>query len=421
MNEKKLGCIVLAASVLALLSCGKGKDKDEEAAGAEEAAATPVQVAAVTTGSIDRMVEADAVLFPIHQASLMPKISTPVKQFFVNRGDHVKAGQLVATLENRDLVATERESTANLEQAQAGYRTISEATVLEDQTKAQSDATATKAAVDAAQKVYDSRMDLLNQGAIARKLVDDAKLALVQAQAANANATRHLQALQSVGRKEQIAGAQAQVDAARARTQNAQAQISYSELHSPIDGVVAERSVFQGEMASAGNALMTIVEISQVIAKANLPVNDAAEVKVGMPAAIAFNGEDTPGRVTVVSPAVDPNTTTVQVWVQAANPGERLKPGSAVHISIKASTMRSVALIPAAALLNSDEGGQKVMVVDAKLVAHDRPVQVGVRQGDKAQIVKGLNGGEKVVTVGGLGLDDKSKVKIVTGKEDNGQ
>ena len=421
MNEKKLGCIVLAASVLALLSCGKGKDKDEEAAGAEEAAATPVQVAAVTTGSIDRVVEADAVLFPIHQASLMPKISTPVKQFFVNRGDHVKAGQLVATLENRDLVATERESTANLEQAQAGYRTISEATVLEDQTKAQSDATATKAAVDAAQKVYDSRMDLLNQGAIARKLVDDAKLALVQAQAANANATRHLQALQSVGRKEQIAGAQAQVDAARARTQNAQAQISYSELHSPIDGVVAERSVFQGEMASAGNALMTIVEISQVIAKANLPVNDAAEVKVGMPAAIAFNGEDTPGRVTVVSPAVDPNTTTVQVWVQAANPGERLKPGSAVHISIKASTMRSVALIPATALLNSDEGGQKVMVVDAKLVAHDRPVQVGVRQGDKAQIVKGLNGGEKVVTVGGLGLDDKSKVKIVTGKEDNGQ
>jgi multidrug efflux pump subunit AcrA (membrane-fusion protein) len=408
MNRKNL--TILAVCALVLLSCGKGKDKDDEAAGAENAAATPVQVAAVTTGSIDRVVEADAVLFPIHQASLTAKISAPVKQFFVNRGDHVKAGQLVATLENRDLVAAERESTANLEQAQSGYRTISQATVLEDQTKAQSDATATKQALEAAQKVYDSRVELLNQGAIARKLVDDAKVALVQAQTAYTNAARHLLALRNVSRKEQIAAAQAQVDAARARTQNAQAQISYSELHSPIDGVVADRSIFPGEMASAGTALMTIVEISQVIAKANLAVNDAAEVKVGMPATITFNGEDTPGKVTVVSPAVDPNTTTVQVWVQGANPGERLKPGSAVHISIKASTLRNVALIPATALLNSDEGGQKVMVVDAKSVAHDRPVLVGVRQGDRAQILKGLAEGEQVVTVGGLGLDDKSKV-----------
>jgi multidrug efflux system membrane fusion protein len=69
--------------------------------------------------------------------------------------------------------------------------------------------------------------------------------------------------------------------------------------------------------------------------------------------------------------------------------------------------------------LNSDEGGQKVMVVDSKMEAHDRPVQVGVRQGDKAQILKGLNAGEHVVTVGGLGLDDKAKVKISSGREED--
>src|SRR5580700_8997912 len=100
--------ILLILCTLALLSCAK---KAEEAADTENAA-TPVQVAAAATGSIDRVVEADAVLWPVHQASLTPKISAPVKQFFVNRGDHVKAGQLVATLENRDLVAAERESSA---------------------------------------------------------------------------------------------------------------------------------------------------------------------------------------------------------------------------------------------------------------------------------------------------------------------
>jgi len=365
------------------------------------------------------MIEADAVLWPIHQASLMPKISAPIKRFTVNRGDHVKTGQLVATLENRDLVAAEHESNANVAQAEAAYRTLSQGTVNEDLTKAQTDVAATKQALDAAQKVYDSRVELLNQGAIARKLVEDAKVALVQAQAASQNATRHLQILQNVSRTEQIVGSKAQVDAAQARKQNAQAQVSYTELTSPINGIVADRPLFPGEMASAGAALMNIVDISSVIAKANLPVNDAADVKVGMPATISFGGEDVAGKVTVVSPAVDPNTTTVQIWVQAQNPGERLKPGSGVHITIKAATLNNVTIVPSAALLNSDEGGQKVMVIDAKNVAHDRPVQVGVRQGDKAQITKGLKDGEKVVTVGGLGLDDKAHVKIVTGKEED--
>jgi multidrug efflux pump subunit AcrA (membrane-fusion protein) len=409
-------CLVIACALL-LASCGKKAAEGE--GGEEAAAATPVQVAPVTTGSIQRIVQADALLYPIHQASLTPKISAPVKQFFVNRGDHVKAGQLVATLENRDLIAAERESTANLEQAQAGFRTVSQATVAEDQTKAQSDVTASKSALEAAQKVYDSRVELLNQGAIARKLVDDAKVALVQAQTVYANATQHLKALDSVSRKEQILTAQAQVDAARARTQSAQAQVSYSELRSPINGVIADRSVFEGEMAPAGNALLTIIDISQVIAKANLPVTDATDVKVGMPATISFNGAELEGKVTVVSPAVDPNTTTVQVWVTANNLGEKLKPGAAVHMAIQAATLKDVTLVPTVALLNSDEGGSKVMTVDAKSIAHDRPVEVGVRQGDKTEILKGVSAGEQVIIVGGLGLDDKSKVKISTGKEED--
>jgi HlyD family secretion protein len=412
--SRRAAALLFAVSLL--FSCGK-KDKDDESK-AEGEAATPVQVAAATVGSIDRVIEADAVLSPIHQASLMPKVSAPIRSFTVNRGDHVKAGQLVAILENRDLVAAEHESNANVTQAESNYRTVSQGTVNEDLTKAQSDVASTKQALDAAQKLYDSRVDLLNQGAIARKLVDDARVALVQAQTASQNANRHLQILQSVSRKEQVTSAQAQVDAAEARKQNAQAQVSYTQLVSPISGIVSDRPLFPGEMASAGAALMNIVDISSVIAKANLPVNDAADVRVGMAATISFGGEDTPGKVTVVSPAVDPNTTTVQVWVQAQNPSERLKPGTGVHLTIKAATLKNVILIPSAALLNSDEGGQKVMVIDAKSVAHETPVTVGVRQGDKAQITKGLNEGAKVVTVGGLGLDDKAKVKIVSGKED---
>ena len=70
------------------------------------------------------------------------------------------------------------------------------------------------------------------------------------------------------------------------------------------------------------------------------------------------------GKVTVVSPAVDPNTTTVEVWVQAENPGERLRPGGTVRVAIIAETIQNTMVVPAAALLNSDEGGQQVMVID---------------------------------------------------------
>jgi RND family efflux transporter MFP subunit len=121
---------------------------------------------------------------------------------------------------------------------------------------------------------------------------------------------------------------------------------------------------------------------------------------------------DLAGKVTVVSPSVDPNTTTVEVWVQVANPGEKLKPGASVHVAIIAETIQNTIVIPAPALLNSDDGGQKVMVITKDSVAHERRVAVGVRQGARVQIVSGLQDGEQVVVSGGLGLEDKAKVTI---------
>jgi RND family efflux transporter MFP subunit len=171
-------------------------------------------------------------------------------------------------------------------------------------------------------------------------------------------------------------------------------------------------------MPASGTPLVSIVDISQVVARANVPVKEASSIKVGRPARITGPEGDLPGRVAVVSPAVDPNTTTLEVWVQAANPGERLKPGDTVRVAIIAETVQNTMVIPASALLNSDEGGQKVMVVSKDNVAHERKVSVGVRQGDRVQILGGLQEGEQVVTSGGLGLDDKAKVKIQAPKSD---
>lgn len=391
---------------LTLAGCSKPEVEPEKIA--------PVEVAPVVKGTIRNIVTADAVLYPRDQANINPKISAPVRRFLVNRGDHVRQGQLLAELENRDLVAAATESKGQLEQAESTAR-VTNASVPEQVTKAQTDVDSARAQTDAAQKLIDSRQQLLREGAIARKQVDEAQVALAQARAQLDTAVQHLAALQAVGRQEMVRNAAAQVEAARGHHESAQAQVSYSEVRSPIAGVVTDRPLYPGEMANAGMPLVMVMDMSSIVARVNLSQAQAKDIKVGAEATLTptDGGPPVNGKVTVVSPAVDQNSTTVQVWVQAVNPGERLRAGSSVRATIVAATINDATLVPAAAILPNEEGGSMVITADEKNVAHHVNVQVGVREGDMVQVRDQLQPGEQVVTVGGLGLEDDAKVRIV--------
>lgn len=399
----------LLAIALVLIGCGGEKKNDA----AEVEQPTPVQVETVRKGPIDHIITADAILYPVNQANVTAKITAPVKRVLVNRGDHVKAGQLLVELETSDLAATANESKSLYEQSQAALQTVTGATVIEDRNKAQSDLQAAKEVLDAAQKVYDSRVALQKEGAIAQRQVDDQRVVLAQAQSAYNTAKQHLETLSSVGQREQINAAQAQVNAAKAHFENSSVQVGYGNVTTPIAGVVADRPVYPGEMPQNGAPLVSIVDISSVVARANVPVKEATSIQVGRPATITTPDGDIAGKVVVVSPATNPNSTTVEVWVQAANPGEKLKPGGTVRVSVKAETIQDATLVSSSALLNAEEGGgQMVIVVTPDNIAHQHKVAVGIRQGINAQIVSGVNEGDKVVTVGGLGLDDGAKVVV---------
>jgi len=408
--SRSLAC---ALTVLALSGCGKPKEKEEAEA------PTPVQVDDVTRGPIDLIVTANAVLYPVNQANVTSKISAPVRRILVNRGDHVKAGQLLAELESRDLAASAQESKSQLDQAQAAYATTTGATVPEDRTKAEADLQSARQTLDAAKILYNNRVDLQKQGALAQKLVDDAKVAMVQAQSQLDTAQRHLESVRQVTGTEQQKSAQAQVNAAKAHYDSAAAQAAYAEVRSPIGGIVADRPLYVGDTAASGAPIVSIIDISQVVARANIPVKEAASVRVGRPATITGPEGVLAGKVTVVSPSVDPSTTTVQIWIQAENPGEKMRPGGTVQVSIRADLIQETLLVPSAALLNSDEGGEKVMVVGKDSIAHERKVTVGIREGNRVQILSGVTEGEKVVTSGGLGLDDKAKVTVKSDEDED--
>ena len=396
----------IAALILAS-ACTKKEEKEVEAP-------APVQVTAVTQDTVRRIVAGDGVLFPQDQAAVTPKIQAPVQKFYVNRGDHVKAGQLLAVLENRDLTAQAAESKGAVDQAESNLRTTQGASVPEALVKARTDVDADRQATEAAKKVMDSRAQLFQQGALAQRQVDEARVAYVQANSQLLSAQEHLRALQAVAKDEQIKTATAQVDSAKSHMQSLDAQVIYSRIVSPISGVIADRPLYAGELAVPGTPLATVIDISNVVARVNIPQNQANLVKLGQTATLTQTdgAEELTGKVTVVSPASDPNSTTVQVWIKIPNPGERLKPGSSVHAKIIAEQFKAATVVPITAILPGEEGGSAALVI-VDSVAHKRQLQLGVREGDKVQVLNGVRPGEEVVTVGGMGVDDKGKVKVI--------
>src|SRR5579872_2570423 len=144
----------------------------------------------------------------------MPKINSPVAKFYANRGDHVKAGQVLAVLEHRDLTAQAAESKGALDQAESNLRTTAGASVPESVVKAQTDLDAARQASEAAKRLLDSREELFKEGALPRRQVDEQRVNYAQANAAFLSAQEHLRALQSVSKEEQIKTAAAQVESA---------------------------------------------------------------------------------------------------------------------------------------------------------------------------------------------------------------
>ena len=128
-----------------------------------------------------------------------------------------------------------------------------------------------------------------------------------------------------------------------------------------------------------------------------------------------------PGKVSVLSPALDPNSTTSEVWVEAPNPTRQLEPGSSAEVDIVAKTVPDTVVVPASSVIAEDNGSTTVVTVKPDNTVVSQKVQVGIQEGDKVQIVSGISAGEKVVSSGGYGLPDGTKVQPSANNSPNPQ
>ena len=388
---------VMAAGVL-FSGCG--------AKGEVEASPTvTVQVDAAEKEAIQRKVVTDAVLYPRDQAAIVPKVVSSIKKWYVDKGSHVKAGQLLGELENQDLTGAAMKSQGGLAQAEVTY----EMTVQ----KSAQDLKFAKQSLDSAQKFYDGRAALYKEGAVSAKDLDDASVALSSAKNTYDLSQKQFDLKVAEGARK----------AAQGDTENANAVLSYTKITSPIDGVVTDRPNYPGETPATGTPVITIMDLSQIVARAHVAQLEAASLKVGNPATITIPGQPVvvKGKVSLVSPAVDPNSTTVEVWVSAPNPKGSLRPGTSVRVAMVAETVAQAVVIPQAALLTTPDGINTVIVLDSDNAPSKKHVKVGIKDSEAktVQVTDGLSGGERVVTVGAFELaneDDpilaKTKIQV---------
>jgi HlyD family secretion protein len=397
-------------AALAIIAAGLGCSSVEK----EKEPIVSVQVTPARRSPLDEIVSAEAVISPKQQAVLIPKITSTIKKFLVQRGSRVHKGQLLAVLENADLSAAAEQSKGELEQAQAGYATTTGASLPQQIQKAELDAAASKAAFDAQQKLYDSRKDLFQQGALPRRDLDSAGVVLAQARTESEVTQKQLADLKRIGEKEALKSASGQLSAAHGKYLGASAQLSYSEIRSPIDGVVTDRPQYEGELATANQPLLTVMDVSRLIAKAHIAQSETASLKVGNAAHLQVGGLSEPveGRVSLVSPALDPGSTTIEVWVESKKPNEALKPGMTVQLRITARSDKNAIVVPGSAVFKNADGADYVVLAGADGHAHFKTVSIGIRDAELVQITDGIKEGDPVITSAGYALPDKTKVKV---------
>ncbi len=319
-------CFALAGLAGVLLAGGCSSDK------ADKEPTVTVQVAAVEKTTIQHTITHRSDSVSPAAGRDCAQDQRPVQKFLVKRGSPVHEGELLAVLENRDLSAAAQDTKGAYDQAQATYETTTGASLPEEIQKAEAEEQQAKQVLDAQEKVFQSRQQLFDQGALPRKELDQSRVEITQARNQYAIAKKHVDYLVAKGKEQALKAAQGNLESAKGKYLGAQAQLSYSEIRSPIDGVVTDRPLYPGEMAAAGTPLLTVMDISSVIAKAHIPQNDAAALRVGDKGTMTVPGVEEPieGKVTVISPALDPNSTTVEVWLEAKNPKHALKPGTSV-------------------------------------------------------------------------------------------
>jgi HlyD family secretion protein len=359
----------------------------------------PTKLAKVEKGDLAKSVVATGKVEPITKVEVKSKASGIVKKLMVDAGDKVKKGQLLAQLDKLEIEAQVEQSKAALQAAEANLKS-SQA----DWERAKVDAEGPD--VPLTKRAYDRAEGMAKDGVVSQSALDDAekeyKMALNKQNVAKA---------QIIVLQAKIAQSQAQISQSRANLDQLEEQLSYTDIVSPIDGVILSRDVELGDavssilvLGSSATLVMTLGDTSSVYVKGKVDESDIGRVYLGQPARIkveSFKDKTFNGVVTKISPmgVEKDNVTTFEVRASINNPGGELKAEMTANAEIILEEHKNVLQIPEGAILYDKDKKASVEVPDPKAKdGKDKiAVNIGISNGAKTEVLSGLKEGQEVV------------------------
>jgi len=409
---------VVALLILTIIVWRWRRSTEEEAT----AVVVSVKVAKAEKEPIAAQVSAVGTIYPRDKADVAAKISAQIKRMALLKNKAVRAGEVIAVLESRDLQSQRAEAAAALNEARASERSLVTGTIPKTNAEDQKALIDARAKVNNARATYERRRALYEKGGISKKDLEASQLELTTAEDElrldEQTVTLRARSLNPNDR----ALAAARTAQAQQHLASLDSQLSYATIRAPISGIVTDQFQYEGEFAAAGGKLVTIADVSEVIVKAPFADTVVASLNVGDAATVLPTdtaAEQMKGQVSLLSRSSDPANRTVEVWVTLGNGAGLLRANGAAQVTIAAESKNDAVVVPASAVTleatNTDEG--TVMVVDAANVAHEIKVTIGIRTADKIEIVSGLQGGETVVIEGNYALPDGTKVEVAKEEE----
>ena len=379
------GVLVLAGAVIAATRGGTKID--------------PSKLAKVEKGDLAKSVVATGKVEPITKVEIKAKASGIVKKLYVDAGDRVKKGQLLAELDKEEIEARVAQAKAQLEASQASAKGTEA-----DLERAKVDAEGVD--VPMLKRAYDRAQGMAKEGVVSASALDDAQknyeLALNKQNVAKA---------QLLVLKAKIGQAQAQVMQDHANLQQLEEQLGYTTITSPIDGIILSRDVEVGDavssilvLGSSATLVMTLGDTSEVYVKGKVDESDIGKVYMAQPARIkveSFKDKNFNGKVTKISPmgVEKDNVTTFEVRVSINNPGGELKAAMTANAEIILEEHKNVLQIPEGSILYDKDKKASVEIPDEKGKEGKRKVAVniGISNGAKTELLSGLKEGDQVV------------------------
>ena len=386
-SRKVLPVSIALLFIVASVGCRRTANVPAKSSVGQNTTAAPtknsaIEIELVGPQSIAGVIPATGkVLVPEDRVAVIGPVNAGrIVRLFAGQGSRVQKGQKLADLESADIDQAE----ADYLKALADYENARRSSVAE---------------IRLAQENYDRTKLLYEKTITAGKNLQTAEHDLEVAKAAGESSVNGAKATLTAARRHLlILGLSSSTIDSLPKKPDLAAVFS---LNSPIAGTVIERNATVGASVGTDANLFKIIDLSRVWIDANVFEKDLARVRMGQEVKVnlpALPGSTYTGRVILIDSVVDPETRTIKVRTEVANPDSRLKPDMFANVEIVTDLNRSAISIPQTAVLN--DGGKTVVFVAEGNGYQKREVHTGIQNGDRLEIVEGLSPGEKVVVKG---------------------